>query len=135
MNTFPPAPQSVAELEDHLSQPDAAVIEALAAFNSDIVFLGVGGKMGPTMARMAKRAFDAAGIRRRVIGVSRFGSGDLRERLRSWGRSSANVFARAGSSPSRPAMFMAPFPSRALTAHQTTVAVKPTNCEPTANTR
>lgn len=85
MNTFPPTPQSVAELEDHLSQPDSAVIETLAAFDSDIIFLGVGGKMGPTMARMAKRAFDAAGIRRRVIGISRFGSGNLRERLTNWG--------------------------------------------------
>lgn len=85
MNTFPPAPQSVAELEDHLSQPDPAVIETLAALDSDIIFLGVGGKMGPTMARLAKRAFDAAGIRRRVIGISRFGTGDLREKLNSWG--------------------------------------------------
>jgi nucleoside-diphosphate-sugar epimerase len=85
MNTFPPAPQSVDELEEHLSEPDASVIETLAKFDSDIVFLGVGGKMGPTMARMAKRAYDAAGIRRRVIGVSRFSSGNLRERLESWG--------------------------------------------------
>lgn len=85
MNHFPPAPQSVVELEDHLSQPDEAVMKTLAALDADIVFLGVGGKMGPTMARMAKRAFDAAGIRRRVIGVSRFSSGDLREKLNGWG--------------------------------------------------
>ena len=37
--------------------------------------LGVAGKMGPTLARMAKRASDAAGVRRRVIGVSRFSAG------------------------------------------------------------
>lgn len=85
MPAFPPAPQSVAELEDHLSQPDAAVIETLASCDADLVFLGVGGKMGPTMARMAKRAFEAAGLSRRVIGVSRFASGDLRERLNGWG--------------------------------------------------
>ena len=38
----------------------------------DIIVLGVGGKMGPTLARMARRAADAAGVTRRVIGVSRF---------------------------------------------------------------
>lgn len=84
MSTFPPAPKSVDELEDHLSEPDSAVIELLARLDSDIVFLGVGGKMGPTMARMAKRALNAAGSKRRVIGVSRFGGGDLRQRLESW---------------------------------------------------
>ena len=40
----------------------------------DILFLGVGGKMGPTMARMARRATDLAGVSRRIIGVSRFSS-------------------------------------------------------------
>ncbi|WP_425616597.1 NAD-dependent epimerase/dehydratase family protein [Anatilimnocola sp. NA78] len=79
------APQSVDELELLLSEPDAAVIQTLAALDGDIVFLGVGGKMGPTMARMARRALDEAGSNRRVIGVSRFGSGDLRQRLERWG--------------------------------------------------
>lgn len=78
-------PQSVAELEVVLSEPDAALAQSLAAYDSDIIFLGVGGKMGPTMARMARRALDAAGSQRRVIGVSRFGSGDLREKLNGWG--------------------------------------------------
>src|SRR5581483_8293997 len=64
-----------AELEDRLSEPTPAVVETLARLPGDIVFLGVAGKMGPTMARMAKRASDAAGVRRRVIGVSRFSAG------------------------------------------------------------
>jgi nucleoside-diphosphate-sugar epimerase len=80
-----PAPQSTDELETLLSEPDAALCESLAAFDSDIIFLGVGGKMGPTMARMARRALDAAGSKRRVIGVSRFGSGDLQAKLNGWG--------------------------------------------------
>lgn len=79
------APQSTDELEMLLSEPDPALCEALAAFDGDIIFLGVGGKMGPTMARMARRALDAAGSKRRVIGVSRFGSGDLQAKLQSWG--------------------------------------------------
>nr|WP_255551155.1 NAD-dependent epimerase/dehydratase family protein [Granulicella sp. dw_53] len=47
--------------------------------------MGVGGKMGPTLARMAKRASDLAGISRRVIGISRFTSASLPAQLHSWG--------------------------------------------------
>jgi nucleoside-diphosphate-sugar epimerase len=51
----------------------------------DIVVLGVGGKMGPTLARMVKRASDLAGVMRRVIGVSRFSnSSALENKLQSW---------------------------------------------------
>ena len=66
------SPANVAELEDRLSDPTPGVIEAFRALPGDILFLGVAGKMGPTLARMAKRASDAAGMRRRVIGASRF---------------------------------------------------------------
>ncbi|MEN9576226.1 MAG: hypothetical protein RL514_4081 [Verrucomicrobiota bacterium] len=65
-------PATVAELEDRLSEPTPAVIATLRALPGDVMFLGVAGKLGPTLARMAKRASDAAGVRRRVIGVSRF---------------------------------------------------------------
>ena len=47
--------------------------------------LGVAGKIGPTLARMARRASDAAGVKRRVIGASRFSSPDLERRLADWG--------------------------------------------------
>src|SRR5438093_3191496 len=66
--------ESVEELEASLSEPTDAVIEMLRRTDGDIVFLGVAGKMGPTMARMAKRASDAAGVKRRIFGVSRFSS-------------------------------------------------------------
>ncbi len=78
-------PTTVDELEDRLSEPSPQVVELLRSLDSDILFLGVGGKMGPTMARMARRAFDLGGVRRRVIGVSRFSNSGLRERLESWG--------------------------------------------------
>lgn len=68
-------PQSIASveaLEDLLSQPTDGVIETLRRLEGDILVLGVAGKMGPTLARMARRASDAAGARRRVIGVARF---------------------------------------------------------------
>src|SRR5689334_22886246 len=64
-----------AALEDRLSEPTPAVIETLARVPGDIIFLGVAGKMGPTLARMARRASDAAGVSRRVVGVSRFSAG------------------------------------------------------------
>jgi nucleoside-diphosphate-sugar epimerase len=49
------------------------------------VVLGAGGKMGPTLARMARRAADASGDSRRVIAVSRFSSGHVVDDLREAG--------------------------------------------------
>jgi hypothetical protein len=72
-------------LEDLLSEPSAGAIDTLARLPGDLVLLGVGGKMGPTLARMARRASDAAGIRRRVIGIARFSDAGLEERLRTGG--------------------------------------------------
>lgn len=84
MNTTD-CPTSVEQLELHLSEPTPQVIEVLRQLDGDIMFLGAGGKMGPTMARMARRAFTAAGLQRRVIAVSRFRSNTARERLEQWG--------------------------------------------------
>jgi nucleoside-diphosphate-sugar epimerase len=71
----------VAALEDFMSAPSPALAADLARAPGDILVLGVGGKMGPTLARMAKRA-DAA---RRVIGVARFSDPGLRAKLESQG--------------------------------------------------
>ncbi|WP_395088713.1 NAD-dependent epimerase/dehydratase family protein [Armatimonas sp.] len=57
------------ELEDRLSEPTPAVVAALDALDGNLMILGAAGKMGPTLARMAKRA---VGKSRRVIAVSRF---------------------------------------------------------------
>ena len=72
------------ELEDCLSEPTEAVIDTLVRLPGDILFLGVAGKMGPSMARMARRASDLAGTKRRVIGVARFTDGSEAQ-LQSWG--------------------------------------------------
>lgn len=79
--------QDVAQLEDILSEPTQETIDTMGSLDGDIVILGVGGKMGPTLARMAKRASDLAGVSRRVIGVSRFSTPGLPEKLHSWGNS------------------------------------------------
>jgi nucleoside-diphosphate-sugar epimerase len=60
------------ELDERLSEPTPEVISTLAQLPGDILILGVAGKMGPTIARMARRAADA---RTRVFGVSRFSAG------------------------------------------------------------
>ena len=67
---------TIAALEESLSRPSAAVTAALVACPGDLIVLGAGGKMGPTLARMAARtARTADGSRaRRVIAVSRFAS-------------------------------------------------------------
>jgi len=77
--------RDIEELDELLSEPSEAVVRTLAALDGDIVILGVGGKMGPTLARMAKRASDIAGVSRRVIGVSRFSSSKLESHLQAWG--------------------------------------------------
>jgi nucleoside-diphosphate-sugar epimerase len=68
--------QTEAELEERLSEPTPEVVDTLRRLEGDIVVLGVAGKMGPTLARMARRASDAAGVRRRIWGVARFSSED-----------------------------------------------------------
>jgi len=57
--------------------PTPGVIEALSKLDGDILVLGVGGKMGPTLARMAVRASQQAGTKRRVIGVARYSNAQL----------------------------------------------------------
>lgn len=70
-----------AELDEILSRPYEADIEAMRAMDGDLVLLGVAGKMGPTLALRAKRAADAAGVNKRIIGVSRFSSPGSRKLL------------------------------------------------------
>lgn len=76
-------PASEDALDDLLSLPRAQTIDALQRSPGDIVVLGAGGKMGPTLARMAARAAERAdgSSRRRVIAVSRFGSQAIRDAL------------------------------------------------------
>lgn len=77
--------RDVEHLEDLLSTPTPGVIEALGRLDGDVLVLGVGGKMGPTLARMARRALDVAGKKRDVIGVARFSEPGSEERLRQFG--------------------------------------------------
>lgn len=70
-----PTIETEEQLDAHLSEPTPEVVETMRRLNGDIVILGVAGKMGPSLARMARRASDSAGVRRRIFGVARFSSG------------------------------------------------------------
>lgn len=68
-------------LDDFLTTPDDALVADMARLDGDILILGVSGKMGPTLARLARRAAPD----KRVIGVARFSEAGLEEELRSHG--------------------------------------------------
>jgi nucleoside-diphosphate-sugar epimerase len=75
--------ESVEQLEEMLSRPTDYVVDSFKRIRGDVIVLGVGGKMGPTLARMARRAADEAdgGTGRQIIGVSRFTSPAERDKL------------------------------------------------------
>jgi nucleoside-diphosphate-sugar epimerase len=77
--------ENTEHLEELLSEPTEQAVETLAGLDGDLLILGVAGKMGPTLARMARRAFDLAGVRRRVIGVARFSATGVESRLQAHG--------------------------------------------------
>lgn len=72
---------SVQQLEALLATPTQGLVEDHARLEGDLMVLGVGGKVGPTLAMMAKRASPG----RRVIGVARFSDPDVRRRLEQAG--------------------------------------------------
>ncbi|MEX0654365.1 MAG: NAD-dependent epimerase/dehydratase family protein [Phycisphaeraceae bacterium] len=78
-------PTSVEALDEMLSRPTPAVVDLFARLSGDLIVLGVAGKMGPTLARMAQRASEAANSPRRIIGVSRFSDPAERKKLEAWG--------------------------------------------------
>ncbi len=64
---------SLAAFDDIQSEPSPEVIETLRGVGGNILILGAGGKMGPTICRMALRSSELGGFPLRVIAVSRFG--------------------------------------------------------------
>ena len=81
------APESAEadRLESLLSRPTEADIAAMGRLRGDLLVLGVAGKMGPTLARLALRASRAGGARVGVTGASRFSDPAVRARLERWG--------------------------------------------------
>ena len=79
--TLPARFEDAEHLDAFLSEPNQALIDDLAAVDGDILILGVAGKMGPTLARLARKAAP----QKRVIGVARFSEPELRTKLEGWG--------------------------------------------------
>jgi len=78
---LPETVRSEEELEELLSRPSPADVAFARTLGADVVVLGAGGKMGPSLARRVRRALDAAGSRRRVLAVARFSEPGLAARL------------------------------------------------------
>lgn len=72
-------------LEQELLKPSDALIEDIKRLEGDIILLGVAGKMGPGMALLARQAADRAGVKKRIIGVSRFSEPNTRKKLEAHG--------------------------------------------------
>jgi nucleoside-diphosphate-sugar epimerase len=73
------------QLEERMSRPTEADIAAMRDIEGDVLILGIGGKMGPTLAQLVRRSADAAGKKIRVVGVARFSDRGLPDTLRSQG--------------------------------------------------
>lgn len=73
------------KLDKLLSEPSDALIEDIKKIKGDIMVLGAGGKMGPTLCVLCKNAIKKAGIDKRVIAVSRFSDPIATELLKSQG--------------------------------------------------
>ena len=68
-----------------LLTPSAALIEAMGRIDGDILVLGAGGKMGPSLCILARQAAMLAGRSGRIIAVSRFSGEPVRSRLEKAG--------------------------------------------------
>jgi nucleoside-diphosphate-sugar epimerase len=79
--SWPDAVHDEDALDELLSRPSAADVAFARTLEDDLVVLGAGGKMGPSLARRARRALEAAGVARRVLAVARFSEPGLRAAL------------------------------------------------------
>ncbi|HEY2943320.1 MAG TPA: NAD-dependent epimerase/dehydratase family protein [Vicinamibacteria bacterium] len=78
---LPPVVEDEAQLEELLSRPSPADVAFARTLAGDVLVLGAGGKMGPSLARRVRRAIEAAGAKRRVIAASRFSEPGVTEGL------------------------------------------------------
>ena len=85
MTSLPELIESEEQLDDLLTEPTPEAARALAESDGDLLILGVAGKMGPTLARLARRAIEGAGPRKRVIGVARFSEPAVERQLQAAG--------------------------------------------------
>ncbi|MCK5344013.1 MAG: epimerase, partial [Candidatus Heimdallarchaeota archaeon] len=85
MNEYPDKILNEEQLDEVLSIPSSVVIEMMKRLDGDLMILGINGKMGLTLGRQALNAIKNAGVKKKVIGVSRFTDPVGREKLERWG--------------------------------------------------
>jgi nucleoside-diphosphate-sugar epimerase len=73
------------QLEDVLAEPSQADARAMAEMEGDLLILGVAGKMGPSLAKRARRACERAKLPKRIIGVARFSDPRVQQELQAVG--------------------------------------------------
>lgn len=85
MIKFPKTIENEKQLEELLSRPTDEVVDLFKTLEGDLIFLGIAGKIGPSIAWMAKRACEEAGVSKRIIGVSRFSNEQEKTQIESYG--------------------------------------------------
>lgn len=70
MKEFPDKINDEDQLEELLSRPGTELSEMFLRVEGDIMFLGISGKIGPSLAKMARRACENSGIKKRILGVA-----------------------------------------------------------------
>jgi len=75
----------IEKLYYELLAPSDDLVADIARLDGDIMILGVGGKMGPALAKLAKQTVDKAGVNKKIIGVSRFSEPGLQDELNQLG--------------------------------------------------
>ena len=73
------------KLKSLLTEPSERLVEDIRKIEGDIMVLGAGGKMGPTVCLLAQNAVEKAGLQKNIYAVSRFSDPDKREELESAG--------------------------------------------------
>lgn len=77
--------ENIEEVYNRALLPSEDLVTDVARLDGDIIILGVGGKMGPALAKLARQAVDKAGVNKRIIGVSRFSEPGLEAELNQAG--------------------------------------------------
>lgn len=77
--------KDIQKMYRQLLLPSDALVADVAKLDGDIIILGVGGKMGPALAKLAKQAVEKSGTTGKIIGVSRFSEPGLQAELNQFG--------------------------------------------------
>jgi nucleoside-diphosphate-sugar epimerase len=77
--------KTIEELEARMTEPSDELIRDIKELDGDILLLGIGGKMGPTLGKLAVNAVKEAGVNKRIIGASRLSDPNMRQDLENAG--------------------------------------------------